>query len=289
MKHRVTGRTLAMKRFKKRFKSIDEVECLREIQALRRVNPHPNLVQLEDILFDTGTGTLYLAFELMDCNLYDLISKKSFPITEAKVKTWFYQICKGLEFIHSKGIFHRDIKPENILIREATTVKLADLGSCRGIHSKGPFTEYIATRWYRSPETLLTSGRYNFKMDMWGAGCVLYETITRQPLFPGSDALDQLHRIHRVFGSPSDSQLRAILGPKMEGKFSFPQVQGTGLTLSSPYDTDCRSLLSTCSNTLPTSGTLQPNALSTITSKTWIWPTCPQPSCSCTKGTPHRP
>jgi serine/threonine protein kinase len=58
-------------------------------------------------------------------------------------------------------------------------VKLADLGSCRGIHSKGPFTEYIATRWYRSPETLLTSGKYNFKMDMWGAGCVLYETVTR--------------------------------------------------------------------------------------------------------------
>ncbi|KAI9152488.1 hypothetical protein H9P43_009279 [Blastocladiella emersonii ATCC 22665] len=243
MKHRVTGRTLAMKRFKKRFKSIEEVECLREIQALKRVNPHPNLVQMEDILFDPGTGTLYLAFELMDCNLYDLISKKGAAITEPKVKLWFFQICKGLEFLHAKGIFHRDIKPENILIRDGVLVKLADLGSCRGIHSKGPFTEYIATRWYRSPETLLTSGRYNYKMDMWGAGCVLYETVTKQPLFPGSDALDQLHKIHRVFGSPSDAQLRAILGPKLEGKFTFPRTDGTGLSLAAPYDGECRSLL----------------------------------------------
>ncbi|KAJ3361805.1 hypothetical protein GGF32_006980 [Allomyces javanicus] len=243
MKHRLTGRTLAMKRFKKRFKSLEEVECLREIQALKRVNPHPNLIQLEDILFDAGSGTLYLAFELMDCNLYDLVAKKTTVITEAKIKLWFFQICKGLEFLHSKGIFHRDIKPENILIRDSVIVKLADLGSCRGVHSKGPFTEYIATRWYRPPETLLTSGKYNYKMDMWGAGCVLYESITKQPLFPGADALDQLHRIHKVMGSPSDVQLRAIMGPKMEGKFTFPVTEGTGILLPAPFSGDCHALL----------------------------------------------
>ncbi|KNE60904.1 CMGC/RCK protein kinase [Allomyces macrogynus ATCC 38327] len=243
MKHRLTGRTLAMKRFKKRFKSLEEVECLREIQALKRVNPHPNLIQLEDILFDAGSGTLYLAFELMDCNLYDLVAKKTTAITEAKIKLWFFQICKGLEFLHSKGIFHRDIKPENILIRDSVIVKLADLGSCRGVHSKGPFTEYIATRWYRPPETLLTSGKYNYKMDMWGAGCVLYESITKQPLFPGADALDQLHRIHKVMGSPSDVQLRAIMGPKMEGKFTFPVTEGTGILLPAPFSGDCHALL----------------------------------------------
>ncbi|KAL7751761.1 hypothetical protein RI367_002760 [Sorochytrium milnesiophthora] len=250
MKNRKTGVTMAMKRFKKRFKSLEEVECLREIQALKRLNPHPNIVQLEDVLLsfnfdsDPGTGTLYLGFELMDCNLYDLISKQSTVITEASVKLWFYQTCKGLEYLHSKGIFHRDIKPENILIRDGL-VKLADLGSCRGIHSRGPFTEYIATRWYRPPETLLSSGKYNFKMDIWGAGCVLFEVYTRQPLFPGKDSLDQLHRIHEVLGTPSETLLNALMGSKMQSRYSFPEKKGTGLrALFSHVASDsCLSLL----------------------------------------------
>ena len=68
----------------------------------------------------------------------------------------------------------RDIKPENILIIDEC-LKLADFGSCRGIYSKQPYTEYISTRWYRAPECLLTDGYYTHKMDMWGVGCVFFE------------------------------------------------------------------------------------------------------------------
>ena len=125
-------------------------------------------------------------------------------------KDWI--ICIGISLFNtSKGIFHRDIKPENILIKD-NVIKLADFGSCRGIHSKQPYTEYIATRWYRSPECLLCDGIYNFKMDLWGAGCVLYEVITKAPLFPGSNELDQLHRIHGVLGTPSQKLLKKMLG-----------------------------------------------------------------------------
>lgn len=69
---------------------------------------------------------------------------------------------------------NRDIKPENILIIDEC-LKLADFGSCRGIYSKQPYTEYISTRWYRAPECLLTDGYYTHKMDMWGVGCVFFE------------------------------------------------------------------------------------------------------------------
>lgn len=58
------------------------------------------------------------------------------------------------------------VQPENILIID-DVLKLADFGSCRGIYSKQPYTEYISTRWYRAPECLLTDGYYNYKMDMW--------------------------------------------------------------------------------------------------------------------------
>ena len=54
-------------------------------------------------------------------------------------------------------------KSENILLKDDQLV-LADLGSCKGIYSKPPFTEYISTRWYRAPECLLTDGFYNYKV-----------------------------------------------------------------------------------------------------------------------------
>ena len=116
-----------------------------------------------------------------------------------------YQLMKAMDHMHRNGIFHRDIKvgiragpaqtvlrtgtesqipvlfclgcalticclalppqPENILIMD-DCLKLADFGSCRGIYSKQPYTEYISTRWYRAPECLLTDGYYNYKMDM---------------------------------------------------------------------------------------------------------------------------
>ncbi|KAJ3075101.1 hypothetical protein HDU98_009169 [Podochytrium sp. JEL0797] len=211
VKHKRTGQIYAMKRFRKHFNTFEEIEGLREIQALKRLNPHPHIVDLHDVVFEPRNGVLSLNFELMDCNLYELISRKNLFMTESKAKMYMHQICKGLEYIHGKGIFHRDIKPENILVKDFN-IKIADFGSCRGIHSKQPYTEYIATRWYRPPECLLCDGIYTYKMDIWSAGCVLYEVISKQPLFPGSNELDQIHRIHNIMGTPSPKLLKQMLG-----------------------------------------------------------------------------
>ena len=62
-----------------------------------------------------------------------------------------------------------DIKPENLLIVD-NVLKLADFGSCRGIYSKQPYTEYISTRWYRAPEVLLRSPSYNSPIDQFAMG-----------------------------------------------------------------------------------------------------------------------
>ncbi|KAJ3318428.1 Aldehyde dehydrogenase [Boothiomyces sp. JEL0866] len=252
VKHKTNGKIYAMKRFRKRFNStFEEIQNLREIQALRRLNPHTHVIQLIEVIFDQKHGVLALNFELMDCNLYELISRKNTVMTENRAKNYFYQICKGIDYMHrlvlfdvSKGIFHRDIKPENILIKE-NTIKLADFGSCRGIHSKQPYTEYIATRWYRSPECLLCDGIYTFKMDLWGAGCVLYEIITKAPLFPGSNELDQLHRIHGVVGTPSQKLLKKMLGPKgIAPEYNFTPKEGTGIPALLPNaSNECIDLL----------------------------------------------
>ena len=141
------------------------------------------------MLYDEPTGRLALVFELMEMNMYDAIKGRRHYLPEKRVKYYMYQLMKAIDHMHRNGIFHRDIKPENILLME-DQVKLADFGSCRGIYSKQPYTEYISTRWYRAPECLLTDGYYGYKMDLWGVGCVMFEVISLFPLFPGNDELD---------------------------------------------------------------------------------------------------
>lgn len=115
------------------------------------------------------------------------------------------------------------------------TLKVADLGSCRGIYSKQPYTEYISTRWYRPPECLLTDGYYNYKMDIWGAGCVMFEIASLFPLFPGTNELDQIHKIHNVLGTPPKEILDRFERNATHMEFNFPPKMGTGLEKLIPH------------------------------------------------------
>ncbi len=234
------GKYHAIKCMKNRFESIDQVNNLREIQALRRLSPHEHIITLEEVLYDQPTGRLALVFELMDANLYELIRGRRHYLNPQLIKSYMWQLMKSLDHMHKKGIFHRDIKPENILIESSTDIgrglKLADFGSCRGIYSKQPYTEYISTRWYRAPECLLTDGYYGPEMDLWGAGCVMFEITSLYPLFPGSNEVDQISRIHKVLGTPGQEILQKF---KSKGashiSFDFPQQKGLGIPQLIPH------------------------------------------------------
>ncbi|XP_021256915.1 MAPK/MAK/MRK overlapping kinase isoform X5 [Numida meleagris] len=220
------GKYYACKCMKQHFKSIEQVNNLSEIQALRRLSPHPNILMLHEVVFDKKAGCLSLICELMDMNIYELIKGRRKPLPEKKIKTFMYQLCTSLDHMHRNGIFHRDVKPENILIKN--TLKLADFGSCRTIYSKQPYTEYISTRWYRAPECLLTNGYYSYKMDIWSAGCVFYEITSFQPLFPGSNDLDQISKIHDVIGTPANKTLNKFKQSTILN-FHFPFKKGKGI------------------------------------------------------------
>ena len=162
-------------------------------------------------------------------NLYERIKGRKKFISEQKVKLWIYQVLKALNYMHRNGIFHRDIKPENILLQGDSNIKLADLGSCKGIYGKQPFTEYISTRWYRAPECLLTDGYYNYKMDIWGLGCVFFEMLTLFPLFPGDNEIDQVNKIHIILGSPNIELFNKLLCHSQRTDISYSKKIGIGI------------------------------------------------------------
>jgi serine/threonine protein kinase len=117
--------------------------------------------------------------------------------------------------MHSVGVFHRDIKPGNILVSKDCQIRITDFGLARfmdertlvGENLGNPMTEYVVTRWYRSPELLLAPNRpYSAAIDMWSVGCILAEMIRRKPIFPGKSHTHQVQMVLEVRGysSPAD-------------------------------------------------------------------------------------
>ena len=83
--------------------------------------------------------------------------------------------------------------------------------------SPEPLTEYVVTRWYRSPEVMLSCQQYSFPVDVWSVGCVLGELLLRHIMFPGEHYMHQLSLICEVLGKPSEDELSFISSPKALG------------------------------------------------------------------------
>ena len=74
---------------------------------------------------------------------------------------------------------------------------LGDFGMARSLSAslteqKRVMTEYVATRWYRAPELMLSLHQFTKSIDVWSVGCIFAEMLGRAALFPGSNYLNQL-------------------------------------------------------------------------------------------------
>ncbi|KAF9366395.1 hypothetical protein BGX34_003352 [Mortierella sp. NVP85] len=168
--------------------------------ALEALRSGPNIVRLHHFFLEKKE--LHMVFELMEGNLYQLIKNQNGQkLEESRIRSMVFQVLRGLQHMHSKGIMHRDMKPENLLV-SGDTVKIADFGLARELKSRPPYTTYVSTRWYRAPEVVLKSSAYSCAVDLWAAGTIAAELITLKPLFPGKSDVDQLARIGSVLGSP---------------------------------------------------------------------------------------
>lgn len=70
------------------------------------------------------------------------------------------------------------------------SVKICDFGLAREIRSRPPFTDYVATRWYRAPEIILKASNYNSPVDIFAMGCIMAELFLMSPLFCGNSEID---------------------------------------------------------------------------------------------------
>lgn len=178
--------------------------ALREISLLKELS-HINVIRLIEVI--NTIKKLTLVFEYVPKDLKRIIDEtnngKGLPIP--KVKSYLYQLLKGIQHIHKHKILHRDLKPGNLLISAKGVVKIADFGLARGFGI--PVTNYsneVVTLWYRPPDVLLGNKDYAMNIDIWSIGCIFAEMVTGKALFTGLNDNDQIKKIFKIMGTPTE-------------------------------------------------------------------------------------
>lgn len=211
---------VAIKKIANVFKVVtDAKRTLREIRILRHLGSHDNIVSLLDFTVmpnDAKTfDDVYLIMEKWPCDLDRIISSRQ-QLSNQHLQLFTYQIVKAVKFMHAAKVVHRDLKPSNILVDSECHLVLCDFGLARGLtesslshkifdnyeETDGNLTEYVVTRWYRSPELLAENSKYPCQADVWSIGCILAELFLRKPLFPGKSQAHQLQIIFELLGKP---------------------------------------------------------------------------------------
>ncbi|XP_009469933.1 PREDICTED: mitogen-activated protein kinase 15 [Nipponia nippon] len=213
---RRTGEIVAVKKIFDAFRNrTDAQRTFREIMFLQEFGEHPNIIKLLDVIRAQNDKDIYLVFESMETDLHAVI-KKGNLLKDIHKCYILYQLLKATKFIHSGNVIHRDQKPSNILLDADCFVKLCDFGLARSLcqmnedQGNPALTEYVATRWYRAPEILLSSRSYTKGVDMWSIGCILGELLLGKPLFPGTSTVNQIEQILRVIPAPSPEDILAM-------------------------------------------------------------------------------
>lgn len=183
------------------------LRTLREMKLLRYFN-HENIISILDIqrprnyesfnevyliqvstLFGLGLHMLTSLQELMETDMHRVIRTQD--LSDDHCQYFIYQTLRALKAMHSANVLHRDLKPSNLLLNANCDLKVCDFGLARSAASQednsGFMTEYVATRWYRAPEIMLTFKEYTKAIDVWSVGCILAEMLSGKPLFPGKD------------------------------------------------------------------------------------------------------
>jgi len=179
--------------------------AIREISLLKDLS-HDNIVELFDVIYSDNKLFLVFAFLEQDLKQYmDSLLRREQWMEPALVRSFLKQMLCGIAFCHDNRVLHRDLKPQNVLLDKDFNLKLADFGLARAFSV--PVREYtheVVTLWYRAPEILMGLRDYATPVDSWAIGCIFAEMMKLTPLFPGDSEIDELYKIFRTCGTPTE-------------------------------------------------------------------------------------
>ena len=168
-------------------------EFVRDLFSLAKFH-HPNIVQL--IGACTAQKPYTICMEFMPYSLQDKIH----DLEMYEKKSVAIDIARGLAYLHNRKphfAIHRDLKPSNVLLTQSLKAKLADFGiSLLHIDKLNTYnmTGETGTYRYMAPE-VLKHEKYNYKVDIWSFGMVMYHIFEEKPPYIDSEFQDMILKI----------------------------------------------------------------------------------------------
>ena len=171
-------------------------QLFKEAKILSTIN-NENVVKYSESFTENDTFNIVMEYcDGSDLNNYIKKHKqKNMKIDEKKIYKFIQNICNGLIDIHSKKLIHRDLKPANIFLTKDLKVKIGDFGISRQLTT---YNEYAKTQCgtilYMAPE-ILNGENYNYKVDSWSLGCIIYELCTLDICFKSKSIFEIINNI----------------------------------------------------------------------------------------------
>ncbi|GMG32933.1 unnamed protein product [Ambrosiozyma monospora] len=171
-RNRALGTLVALKEINLDSEEGTPSTAIREISLMKELK-HENIVTLYDVIHTENKLTL--VFEYMDKDLKRYMDTNGYNSTGALeshiIKSFMFQLLRGIMFCHDNRVLHRDLKPQNLLINSKGELKIGDFGLARAFGIPvNTFSNEVVTLWYRAPDVLLGSRNYSTSIDMWSAG-----------------------------------------------------------------------------------------------------------------------
>ncbi|KAF5750209.1 putative calcium-dependent protein kinase [Tripterygium wilfordii] len=179
-----TGEKFACKTIsKKKLRSAVDIEDVRrEVEIMKHLPEHPNIVSLKDTYEDDHA--VHLVMELCEGGeLFDRIVSRG-HYTERAAAAVAKTIVEVVQSCHQHGVIHRDLKPENFLFankKETALLKAIDFGLSVFFRPGETFNEIVGSPYYMAPEVLKRN--YGPEVDVWSAGVILYILLCGVPPF----------------------------------------------------------------------------------------------------------
>jgi serine/threonine protein kinase len=172
----------------------NKISILNEIKILL-TNNNEFLLKCYDLFIHDNN--LCIITDFIDNGDLDNYIKNNKSITEEEIYKIFLKICVGINSLHHNDIVHRDLKPANILITKSGDIKVCDFGICKFLGFSKLTNTMIGTPYFMSPEQM-GKHYYDYKIDVWGIGCILFELLYKKHPFNGRDMYDLKRNIKNL-------------------------------------------------------------------------------------------